>query len=67
MVDLVKDQLARQYPKASANEIASMATEYLTGFSQKVTGVTPQPVAVKNNPNSFQAAKEEDWTKFFQQ
>jgi len=36
MLGMLKNQFATKYPTATPSEIAAMATQYLTGFSQKI-------------------------------
>lgn len=42
MFNLLKTQLTAQYPTASAQEIATMATEYVTNMAAAVTGKKPE-------------------------
>lgn len=64
MLGMLKQQLQTKYPTASPEQIAKTATEYLTGMSQKITGVAPgQPQQTRSG---YQQPVEQDWGKYFE-
>lgn len=67
MLGALKQQFQTKYPTASPAEIATLATQYLQGMSQKI--VTASGGTITNPTtgaqNGFQSPKEPDWENFF--
>ncbi len=70
MLNSLKQQLQTKYPTAGAEEIAGLATQYLTSMSNKIVSgaggtVIPKGAQAPGNQSGFAAPKDEDWSKYF--
>jgi hypothetical protein len=66
MLAMLKSQLQTKYPSAPPSEIAGLATQYLSGMSNKIVTANGGTVTPKGQQTSGQlAVQDTDWSKFF--